>query len=180
MEFSEASVNRLARQLVVDHDLDLWAANRMLAFVNVALFDVYIAVWDSKFEYNHWRPVTAILHADDDGNDATSGMDDWRPYRPTAPFPDYVSAHAGGCAASFGVLERTFGDGVPFTMATQTAPEGMPTRSFDRFSDAAAECADSRIQLGWHFRYAADGGLELGRRVTAYLAENHLRLLEDG
>ena len=55
-----------------------------------------------------------------------------------------------------------------FTMETTTAPPGMPTRTFDSFAAAAAECADSRVRLGWHFRYATDAGLELGERIARY------------
>jgi hypothetical protein len=60
-------------------------------------------------------------------------------------------------------------------MDTRTAPPGMPTRGFRRFSEAAAECADSRVRLGWHFRYSTDAGLALGRAVADYVAEHHLQ-----
>ena len=30
-----------------------------------------IAVFDAKYHYNFWRPVTAIRNGDADGNDAT-------------------------------------------------------------------------------------------------------------
>ena len=175
MEFAEGCVNRLARRLAKERHLDLWTANRMLAYLNVALYDGYIAVWDSKYEYDHWRPITAIRNAGEDGNAGTALAAGWEPLRPTPPFPDYVSAHAAACAASFGVLERTFGDRLPFTMETNTAPPDMPIRSFDSFTTAAEECADSRIQLGWHFRYAADEGLALGRRVAAHVLDEALR-----
>ena len=51
----------------------------------------------------------------------------------------------------------------------------MPTRSFDSFSKAAAECADSRVRLGYHFRYATDQGLILGRAVARWIADNYLK-----
>jgi hypothetical protein len=165
MEFAEGSVNRLARQLTAGRELDLWPAARMFAQIGVALFDAYVAVWDAKYEYNHWRPYTAVRAAETDGNPHTTADPAWEPLRPTPPHPDYVSAHAAACAASFGVLEHTFGKDVPFTMETTTAPPGMPTRTFDSFDAAARECADSRVRLGWHFRYATDAGLVLGRQM---------------
>lgn len=175
MEFAEGSVNRLARQLSERNNIDLWTANRMFAYLNVSLYDGYIAVWDGKYGYNHWRPVTAIHRADEDDNPETVQDLNWKPLRPTAPFPDYPSAHAAACAASFGVLEHTFGADIQFEMETNTAPNGMPTRSFNSFDEAARECADSRIQLGWHFRYAADEGLVLGRKVVEYILKNQLQ-----
>jgi hypothetical protein len=64
MEFAEGSVNRLARQLSTDRDLDMWTAARMFAHIGVALYDTYVATWDSKYFYDHWRPYTAIRAAE--------------------------------------------------------------------------------------------------------------------
>jgi hypothetical protein len=172
MEYAEGSVNRLARRLAQEKRLPLAEAARLFALLNVAIFDDYVAVWDSKFEYDHWRPYTAI-------REAARPDSSWQPLRPTPPFPEYVSAHAGACAASFAILERVLGD-QPFTMETTTAPAGMPTRRFASFRDAAAECADSRVRLGWHFRYAADAGLELGRAVAEYVASYHFTVVSAG
>jgi PAP2 superfamily len=174
MEFAEGSVNRLARHLVTERRTNLWRAARMFALLNMSLFDGYISTWDSKYEYNHWRPYTAIREAARDGNLATEADSDWEPLRTTPPFPEYLSAHSMACGATFEVLKRTFGDHVPFTMETTTAPPEMPTRSFLSFTSAAAECADSRVRLGFHFRYATDRGLTLGRQVAGWLEENHL------
>ena len=173
-EFTEGSLNRLARQLVAQRTIHLWRATRLFALLNMSMFDGYLANWDSKYEYNHWRPWTAIREADRDSNPATEPDSGWEPLRPTPPFPEYVSAHAAVCSASFETLARTFGDHVSFTMKTTTAPPEMPTRSFRSFSAAAAECADSRVRLGWHFRYSTDSGLILGRKVASWLAENDL------
>jgi hypothetical protein len=166
MEFAEGSVNRLGRQLATERRLDLWTAARLFAHVGSALYDTYIAVWDTKYEYNHWRPYTAIRMADADDNPRTTPDPGWEPLRRTPPHPEYPSAHAAGCAASFEVLRRTFGRDLAFTMETTTAPSGMPTRTFANFDAAALECADSRVRLGWHFRYATDAGLDLGRQIA--------------
>jgi len=175
MEFAEGSVNRLARQLVTQRDTDLWTAARLFSHIGVALFDTYVATWDSKYEYNHWRPFTAIRTADTDGNQDTIADAQWEPLRPTPPFPEYSSAHAAACAASFGVLAEAFGHDVSFTMATTTAPPDMPTRHFESFAAAAAECADSRVKLGWHFRYSTDAGLVLGQRIARYVMKRALQ-----
>ena len=146
----------------------------MFALINMSLYDGYIAIFDSKYEYNHWRPYTAIRQAALDGNPATVADPNWESLRPAPPFPEYVSGHAAATAASMDILGRTFGDNVSFTMATTTAPPEMPTRSFRSFSAAAAECADSRVRVGFHFRYATDAGLVLGRAVAGWLDKNHL------
>jgi hypothetical protein len=175
MEFAEGSVNRVARRLALERGLDPWDAARLFAHMHVALYDAYVVTWDSKYEYNHWRPYTAIRSADSDGNAATVADPEWTPLLPAPPFPEYVSAHAAGCAAAFTVMASVFGDETAFTMTTITAPDGMPERSFPGFTAAAAECADSRVHLGWHFRYATDAGLALGERVATQVLRTSLQ-----
>ncbi len=175
MEFTDGSMNRLARDLVTRKRLQLWRAARMFALLNVSMFDGYVANWESKYHYNHWRPFTAIRGAADDGNPATAPDPDWEPLRTTPPFPEYASAHSTVCNTSFEIFKRTFGDRVSFTMQSITAPPDMPTRSFSSFTQAGAECADSRVRLGFHFRYATDQGIALGRRVASYVDTHHMR-----
>jgi hypothetical protein len=177
MEFAEGSVNRIARQLAVDRNMHLWEAARVFAHVGMALYDAYVATWDSKYVYDHWRPYTAIRAAATDENPRTATDAGWEPMRPTPPFPEYVSAHAAACGASFGVLRQAFGHRVSFAMETTTAPPDMPTRTFASFDAAAAECADSRVRLGWHFPYATDAGLALGRQVSTHTVSHSLRPL---
>jgi hypothetical protein len=180
MEFVEGSINRLARQLAVDRKMHLWSATRVFALLNMSIFDGYLANWDSKYEYNRWRPWTAIREASRDGNPGTAPDSSWEALRTTPPHPEYLSAHSTVCGASFGILAGAFGDDVSFTMRTTTAPPGMPARSFRRFSDAAAECADSPVRLGWHFRFSTNRGLTLGQHVAAWMADQHLGLPEHG
>lgn len=172
MEFVEGSMNRLGRDLVGRARMSSWTAARLFAQLNVG---IYLAVWDSKFAYNHWRPYTAIREAAGDGNPKTAADPTWEPLRTTPPFPEYVSAHSAACNVSLAILGEAFGDRTRFTMETTTAPPGMPTRSFKRFTAAGDECADSRVKLGWHFRYATDEGKRLGRRVAAYVLARHFR-----
>jgi len=44
---------------------------RLMALFAVALTDAYIAVFDAKYHYEFWRPITAIRNGDIDGNPAT-------------------------------------------------------------------------------------------------------------
>ncbi len=175
MEFSEGSVTRLARRLAMERDLELWDAARLFAHLSMALFDVYVATWDSKYEYDHWRPYTAIRNAADDGNPATTPDEAWTSMLPAPPFPEYVSAHAAGCSAAFTVLASEWGSIDGFAMTTITAPPEMPSRRFESFRAAAEECADSRVRLGWHFRYSTDAGLRLGVDVANHVLGTQLR-----
>jgi hypothetical protein len=185
-DFAENSHNRLARDLITAEQTDLWKAARLLALLNVSLMDAYISVFDNKFFYNHWRPFSAIRWAEHDGNPDTRPEADWNnTHRHTYAFPSYPSAHGTACAAAMTVFADTFGDARYFKMSTPqvTAAGPMsgkismkpPTRAFDSFSDAARECALSRLYLGIHFRYDSLEGNRLGTRIGDYITTHQLR-----
>ena len=52
---------------------------RLFGLVNVAMGDTAIAVWNAKYDYNFWRPITAIQLASTDGNPATTADPTWTP-----------------------------------------------------------------------------------------------------
>jgi hypothetical protein len=185
-DFAESSHNRLARDLVIAESTDLWTAARLFALLNVSIMDAYISVFDNKFHYNHWRPYTAIRWAAHDGNPDTQPETDWdNTHRHTYAFPSYPSAHGTACAAAMTVFAATYGDLHYFRMSTPEVNAAgpmspkiamkPPTRAFDRFSDAALECALSRVYLGIHFRYDSIEGNRLGNRVGEYITANFLR-----
>lgn len=190
-QFVEKSHNRLSRELVVADGLELWAAARLFALLNVSIYDGYVNVFDNKFLYNHWRPYTAIRWAANDGNPATQEEADWNnTHRHTYAFPSYPSAHGTVCAAAMTVLTDQFGDARPITMTTLAVDSAGPfsekvsldptTRSFDNFSSAAMECSLSRVYLGIHFRYDSIVGNELGRQVGEFAVSRLLRPVEAG
>jgi hypothetical protein len=185
-DFAESSHNRLARALVVREQLGLLESARLFALLNVAIFDAYVNVFDNKFFYNHWRPYTAIRWAEHDGNPDTEPDADWNNlHRHTYAFPSYPSAHGTACAAAMTVLAETFGGDVSFVMTTKTVDSAgpgserlvlqPPTRSFGGFSEAALECAMSRVYLGIHFRYDSVEGNRLGNRIGRFITDSKLR-----
>ena len=52
-----------------------------------------------------------------------------------------------------------------------------PTRSFTS-SEAAHECALSRVYLGIHFRYDSEQGEQLGKKVGTYGWDHNLQSTE--
>lgn len=189
-DFAENSHNRLARDLVVREDLGLAESARLFAMINIAIFDAYVNVFDNKFFYNHWRPYTAIRWAANDGNPDTEPEETWTNlHRHTYAFPSYPSAHGTACAAAMTAFADTFGEEYAFTMRIPVVDIAgpfsgkiemhPPTRSFERFSDAAMECSMSRVYLGIHFRYDSVEGNLLGRRIGEYMRDNYLRPARD-
>jgi hypothetical protein len=186
-DFAENSHNRLARDLIEKEDLALQEAVRLLALLNMTIFDGYVSSFDNKFHYNHWRPYTAIRWAENDGNPNTLPEETWtNTHRHTYAFPSYPSAHGTACAAATKAFDDVFGDDYAFTMRSPMVDVAgpfsgkiemrPPTRDFKNFSEAATQCGLSRIYLGIHFRYDSIEGVRLGDAVGRNVVDNFLRL----
>jgi hypothetical protein len=174
-EFSEAGWNRVARNVAVNKNLNLFETARLFALVDMAMADAYTAGWDSKLHYNLWRPYTAIRNAANDGNDQTHADALWEPEQVTPPIQDYPSTHSALGNAAAVVMANLVGDATPFAMESPSANPAGATRSFNALSEAANENADSRVKAGIHFRFACDAGLELGKQIGNYITNNHLK-----
>jgi len=157
--------NNIARTVVTARNLDARDSARVLAIMNMAMADGYIAGWKIRYVYDSWRPVTAIREGDNDGNDATAGDLTWDSHQNTPNVSDYPSTQSTFSGAAAVVLAGVLGgDQANFTVTSGKPFEGI-TRSFTSFSQAARESADSRVYAGIHFRSACEDGLALGRRV---------------
>ena len=164
---------RVARAALAARPADAYATVRLLALLQMAETDSYIALCDAKYAYKRWRPITAIRLAATDGNPATAPDAAWLPLAfPNPPDADYPSGHgaAGGAAAA--VLQSYFGtDAVAFAFTNNAGQ----TRRFSSFSQAAAENSLSRMYAGYHFRTSAVQGQAMGTQVGAFVAANALK-----
>jgi hypothetical protein len=167
-----ASWNGVARGLVAGMGMDEWEHARLFALLNIAQSDAAVAVMDSKYTYNFWRPVTAI-RALDDTNPATVQDGAWLPYLTTPPYPDYPCGLTTNTGAASEVLERFFGTGdLPFTLTA-----GGETLSFTGMDHARAASVDARVHAGIHFRTGCRLGITLGRHVGRFEVQHLLRPL---
>jgi hypothetical protein len=177
-EGAPAGWSRIARIVAQSRGLDSWDTARLLALVDLAMADGFIAGFQTKYDFNFWRPVTAIRAGDTDGNDATIADPTWSTLLNTPAIPDYTSTHSilGGAASD--VLRRFFhDDDVPFT-TTSGAPFAGLTRSFTSFSQAAAENGESRIYAGIHFRSAVEDGIAQGKKIGGFAFTHALQPLD--
>src|SRR5262249_29246595 len=135
-----------------------------------------IAMFDTKYEYNFWRPVTAIRAADTDGNSATIQDPNWTPLIATPNHPSYGSNHSVHSRAAAEALAAFFGtDQVSFS-----ATWGPWTRSFNKFTDAAKEAGKSRIFAGIHWSFDCAVAENMGRKVGQYVVDNFFQPLTGG
>jgi hypothetical protein len=146
---------------------------RLFALLDTSLADGVIALYDSKYAYHRWRPVTAVRAADNDDNPDTMGDPNWTPLAVTALDPSYAGAHAEISQSAATTLRDFFGtDRLDFSLTNPNLPGVV--RSFQSFSQAADEAAASRIYAGQHFRYDEDAGQALGDEVGNFVFENIL------
>jgi hypothetical protein len=182
-ESSPLKWSRIGRTVAANAGLDSWQNARLLALLNMALADGYVAMCATKNHYSYWRPVTAIRAGETDGNPDTAGDPAWTPLRPTPANQDYASGHSieGGVGAE--VLKQVFGtDGVSFQGCGVKLPAGSACgdpspvlRSYSSFSQAATENALSRILIGFHFRKSIEEGTQYGRKIGERAATTYLR-----
>jgi len=180
LENGQITWNNIARSVATQKGTTLSENARLFALLNLAGADTSIAVMDTKYTYNFWRPWAAIPMANLTGNPNTIADPAWQPFGPAplAPHPDYISQHSAYGAAEATVLASFFGtDTISFSITTSTAPNGV-MRSFNSFSQAAEECANSRVWIGWHFRTACKDGSTLGRQVGHWVSDEFLRPIQ--
>src|SRR3979490_3328471 len=89
--------------------MDLLDCARLFALTAVARADALIAVFDAKYHYDFWRPITAIRNGDIDDNPATERDAAWQPIDATPMHPEYPCAHCIASASLAGVVEGVLG-----------------------------------------------------------------------
>ena len=162
----------IVRQLILARHLKLVDSARFMAAFAVAMTDAYIAVFEAKYHYEFWRPITAIRNGDIDGNPATEIDPSWQPLDTTPQHPEYPCAHCLLSGAAAALIESYGGlrDVQEISLTSPTAP-GITHRwsSLDAFTN---EVANARVWAGFHYRSSGRVGTAMGRDVGRYVAAN--------
>ena len=169
--------NVIAQNVAISKSNTMRQNAQLFAKLNLALADAAIVAWDYKYNYELWRPITAIMAGSTDGNPATIEDPNWEPLITTPAFPEYVSAHSCFSATAAQVLKCFFGrDNISFTVASYMMMP-MTYRSYQSFTQAAEEAGMSRIYGGIHFSHADSAGQSSGRALADYVWNNYLQPL---
>src|SRR5215475_8224832 len=168
------SYNPIVRQVAMAKDMDIVDCARLFALTSMAGNDAYIAVFDAKYTYNLWRPVTAIRNADQTNNSATPRDPSWRPLGDTPMHPEYPCAHCIGSAAVSAVLQSVVGREIgEISMTSPTAPGVV--RKWSRLQDYSDEVSAARIYAGFHYRFSTIVGKDMGNKIGALVASQMRR-----
>jgi hypothetical protein len=152
--------------------LDVEQTVHFVATVEIAIFDVSIAVWHQKARFDAVRPLSAIRYLYGNkrvtawGGPGKGTVDDitgreWRGYLNAPNHPEYPSGSAALCQAFSQAARRYFGTdaiqiAVPWPAGSSKVEPGVTpardiTLSWNTWSDFARDCGLSRLWGGVHF-----------------------------
>jgi hypothetical protein len=171
-ELPQFQLNRIARAETAADGRSLLAHARLFALLNIAVADAATSVFEAKYAYVYWRPVTAIRNADVDDNARTTVDTGWTPFLTTPQHPEYPAAHAVIQMAGVHVLTNYFGRHHAFDTTSATVP-GV-TRHYEDFDAFTNEGGLARIFGGMHFRNSLEVGDRQGSRVADWILERYL------
>jgi membrane-associated phospholipid phosphatase len=159
--------NEVAQDQAVLHHASLQRAATVFAALDLTLADSAIGLYDAKYTYRVWRPITAIRDGTEFGFPADPA---WNPLTPTAPDPSYPGAHAAFSFAAATVLTAFFGGEQAVTVHFDALPgQARSFGSFGSFLGAAGEASLSRIWAGQHTMIDEDAGQRLGSDIAWFV-----------
>lgn len=198
--------NQIVRVIASQKHNSIGQNARLFALINLGMADAGIQCWFSKYYYEIWRPVTGIRAADDDwnisgqgdGNEGTEGNPFWLPYGApktnepgsnnfTPNFPAYPSGHATFGATCFDIVRLFYNDDdIAFNFVSDElngesidgdgSVRTYHQRHFNRLSAAIVENGRSRVYLGVHWQFDAEGGIDSGKKIAEYVFSHQLQI----
>jgi hypothetical protein len=150
----------VARSVATAPGRDVTDNARLLAAAAMAMDDALIAVFDAKYTYNFWRPVTAIRNAEGDARDPG-----WTPFIDTPMHPEYPCAHCILSASLGAVLQAEIGAGPAPKLSSSSPTAAGAVRTWNTVGDFTQEVAVARIYDGVHYRNSTEIGTAMGQKV---------------
>ncbi|MCQ4042566.1 vanadium-dependent haloperoxidase [Streptantibioticus rubrisoli] len=157
--------NQAAQDLATAQNTSLEKTVKAFATLDLSLADTVIALYDAKYHYRVWRPVTAIRLGGTHYNPRVMGDPGWTPLLPTAPDPSFPGAHAALSQVAQSVLTGFFGAQHHLALTAKGT-----TRTFDSVPAAASDAALSRIWAGQHTSIDNRSGQQLGSQVAEFVS----------
>lgn len=150
---------------------------RMFAVAAQAMDDALISVFEAKYHYGFWRPVTAIRNGDGDGHGATQRDAGWSSLIDAPMHPEYPSGHSILAGAVGAVIEAEVGKGPMPVLSTASPSAKGATRRWTSVEDFVQEVSDARIWGGIHYRFSTAAGAAMGRSIGQLATQRELQAL---
>lgn len=160
----------VVRSVALQPGRDVLGNARLFANVTQAMDDALMAVFDAKYHYNLWRPITAIRNGDIDGHDGTQRDAGWTPLIDTPMHPEYPCAHCTLASTVAAVLNAQAKDRPLPVLSTSSPTAQSVVRRWDSAESFAQEVALARIVAGVHYRFSTEVGQAMGRRIGEWAA----------
>lgn len=159
---SYALYGQVLRAVLADtHHSLLWDARAVAAF-HVITVDAQIAIFEAKYTYTFWRPVTAIRTGSVDPDPT------WTPLWATPRHPEYPSGHAGYAGAAEGALTALTGPWTPAPIAVTSTTDPGSVHTYTRWSQITQETIDGRVWEGVHYRFSDETAAKVGKQVAVW------------
>jgi hypothetical protein len=155
----------VARSVAAIPGRDVSDNARLLAVAGMAMDDALIAVFDAKYTYNFWRPVTAIRNAPGDARDPG-----WRPFIDTPMHPEYPCAHCIVSSALGAVLDAELAGSPTPRLSSSSSTAAGAVRTWATTDEFTREVAVARIYDGVHYRNSTEVGTAMGKHIGALAA----------
>jgi hypothetical protein len=160
------------RELVIAKQMSVGESARLMTLAAVGLNEALIAVFDAKYHYNFWRPITSIRNGDIDGNPATDREATWQPIENTPLHPEYPCAHCILSGSVAGVIKAVLGtEDIPEIAITSPTAPGV-THRWSNLTAFTEEVANARIWAGFHYRFSTRVGTDMGQQIGEYVVKN--------
>lgn len=164
--FWEPSVNvqyyQVLREILANVQRPLSWDTTFVAAFHVVTTDGQIAIYNAKYEYLFWRPVTAIQTGSVDQDPS------WTPFATTPRHPEYPSGHAGYAGAAEAVLTAFLGPNAPGPVSATSPSDPGSTHTYTTWSQVTQEIVNARVWEGVHFRNSDNTAAATGEKVGGY------------
>src|SRR5947208_8989308 len=157
----------VARSVATAPGRDVTENARLLAVAAMAMDDALIAVFDAKYAYNLWRPITAIRNADGDARDPG-----WTPFIDTPMHPEYPCAHCIVSSSLGAVLQADIGAGPAPKLSSSSSTAAGAIRTWNTVDDFTQEVSLARIYDGVHYRNSTEVGTAMGKKIGELAARS--------
>jgi hypothetical protein len=166
--------NPWVRQIAISKNMTVIDTARFMTLAALGEADALQAVFEAKYHYMFWRPITAIRNGDIDGNDATQRDPTWEPIDVTPLHPEYPCAHCILSGATIAIIKQILGTADIEVALVNPAAPGV-VHKFTNLDAISTDVALARIYSGFHYRTSTEVGRDMGQKIGEYIYANALQ-----